>query len=154
MQLLVSCLMTQIPWWLLWNLKRLLKNHMLTLGDWTNRYKKSRYTLIAKEQPCKHGGSLIKPCAKVPRLNESRIDVTCSNVTLHLWRNAEQIMHCFQANLWYRTENPVLIPYPNHPQPIVGWIHLHHTGIGKIFSCWHLVIWLFLKNYVFPQQGR
>ena len=152
MQLLVSCLMTQIPWWLLWNLKRLLKNHMLTLGDWTNRFKKSRYFLIiANEQPRKWGGSLIKPFAKVPRQNESRIDVTYSNVRLHLWCNAEQIMHCFQANLWYRTENPALIPHPNHPQPIVGWIHLHHTGIGKIFSRWHLVIWLFLKSYVFPQ---
>ena len=152
MQLLVSCLMTQIPWWLLWNLKRLLKNHMLTLGDWTNRYKKSRYTLIiANEQPHEQGGSLIKPFRKVLRQNESRIDVTYSNARLHLWHNAEQIMHCVQVNLWYRTENPVLIPYPNHPQPIVGWIHLHHTGIGKIFSCWHLVIWLFLENYVFPQ---
>ena len=49
-------------------------------------------------------------------------------------------MHCVQANLWYRTANPVLIPYPNHPKPIVGWIHLHHMGIGKIFSRWHFVI--------------
>ena len=81
--------------------------------------------LIANEQPCEGarlwGDSLTEPCAIVP--GAEKVSNRCnSNVTQHLWHNAEQRMHCFWANMWYRIHKPSCL------QPTGGWIFICIKG--------------------------